>query len=89
MGWRFLGVVLVSAACAGPRPAAEPAGMDVDAPPPNVIYILADDLGYGDLGVYGQALIDTPNLDRLAAERMVFTQHYAGSTPSARRRARR
>ncbi len=87
IGWCFLGVVLVSAACAEPQPADEPAGMDVDAPPPNVIYILADDLGYGDLGVYGQALIDTPNLDRLAAEGMVFTQHYAGSTVCAPSRA--
>jgi len=46
---------------------------------PNIIYILADDLGYGDLGCYGQKYIKTPNLDRLAAEGMKFTQHYAGS----------
>ena len=50
---------------------------------PNVIYILADDLGYGDLGCYGQTRIDTPNLDRMAAEGMRFTQHYAGSTVCA------
>lgn len=49
------------------------------ADPPNVIYILADDLGYGELGSYGQTLIRTPNLDRLAAEGMRFTQHYSGS----------
>ncbi len=47
--------------------------------PPNVIYILADDLGYGELGSYGQALIKTPNLDRLASHGMRFTQHYSGS----------
>ena len=47
--------------------------------PPNVIYILADDLGYGELGSYGQTLIQTPNLDRLATEGMRFTQHYSGS----------
>ena len=47
---------------------------------PNIIYILADDLGYGDLGCYGQKIIQTPNLDRLAAEGMKFNQHYAGST---------
>ena len=42
---------------------------------PNIIYILADDIGYGDLGCYGQQKIETPNLDRLAAEGMRFTQH--------------
>lgn len=46
---------------------------------PNVIYILADDLGYGDLGCYGQKLIKTPNTDRIASEGMKFTQHYAGN----------
>ena len=49
----------------------------------NVIYILADDLGYGDLGCYGQTKIHTPNIDRLAAEGLLFTQHYAGCTVSA------
>jgi arylsulfatase A len=47
---------------------------------PNIIYILADDLGYGDLGCYGQKVIQTPHLDKLAAEGMRFTQHYSGST---------
>lgn len=50
---------------------------------PNIIYILADDLGYGDLGCYGQKDIRTPHLDRMAAEGMRFTQHYAGSTVCA------
>jgi arylsulfatase A-like enzyme len=49
--------------------------------------ILADDLGYGDLGCYGQTRIRTPNLDRLAAEGMRFTQCYAGSTVCAPSRA--
>ena len=48
-------------------------------PPPNIIYILADDLGYNELGSYGQKIIRTPNLDQLAAEGMRFTQHYSGS----------
>ncbi|MFI4911647.1 MAG: arylsulfatase [Sedimentisphaeraceae bacterium JB056] len=50
---------------------------------PNIIYILADDLGYGDLGCYGQKQIKTPNIDKMAAEGMKFTQHYAGSTVCA------
>lgn len=50
---------------------------------PNIIYILADDLGYGDLGCYGQQTLTTPNLDRMAVEGMRFTQHYAGSTVCA------
>ncbi|MFO1447334.1 MAG: arylsulfatase [Opitutaceae bacterium] len=49
------------------------------ASPPNIIFILADDLGYGDLGVYGQKEIQTPNIDRLAAQGVRFTQFYAGS----------
>ena len=51
--------------------------------PLNVIYILADDLGYGDLGCYGQEKIKTPHIDQMAAEGMQFTQHYAGCTVSA------
>lgn len=46
---------------------------------PNIIFILADDLGYGDLGCYGQKKIETPNIDRLAANGMRFTQHYSGA----------
>ena len=46
---------------------------------PNIIYILADDLGYGELGCYGQKKIKTPHIDQLAAEGMRFTQHYSGS----------
>ena len=50
---------------------------------PNIIFIMADDMGYGDLGCYGQKKIKTPNLDKMAAEGMKFTQHYAGSTVCA------
>lgn len=54
---------------------------------PNVIYILADDLGYGDLSCFGQTFFQTPNLDTMAAEGMIFTDHYAGSTVCAPSRA--
>ena len=47
---------------------------------PNIIYIMADDLGYGDLGCYGQKVLRTPHIDRLAAEGLRFTDHYAGHT---------
>lgn len=52
-------------------------------PPPNIIYILADDLGYGDLSCNGQTHFQTPNIDRLAAEGMKFARHYSGSTVCA------
>jgi len=58
-----------------PRPSKKPKG----PLRPNIIMIVADDLGYGDLGSYGQKLIKTPNLDRLAAEGLRFTDAYAGS----------
>ena len=47
---------------------------------PNIIYILADDMGYGDVGVYGQQKIKTPNIDKLANEGIKFTDHYSGQT---------
>lgn len=50
---------------------------------PNIIYILADDLGYGDLSCYGQKRFNTPNIDRLAKNGMLFTRHYAGCTVCA------
>lgn len=51
--------------------------------PPNIIFILADDLSWGDLGCYGQKKIKTPNIDRIASEGMTFTQAYAGSSVCA------
>lgn len=50
---------------------------------PNVVFILADDLGYGDLSFLGQSRFQTPNIDRLASQGKFFTQHYAGSSVSA------
>ena len=50
---------------------------------PNIIFIMCDDMGYGDLGCYGQPYISTPNIDKLAQEGMRFTQAYAGSPVSA------
>lgn len=54
---------------------------------PNVVFILADDLGWGDIAPYGQKVVPTPNLDRLTREGMRFTQHYAGSTVCSPSRA--
>ncbi len=54
---------------------------------PNIIYLMCDDMGYGDLGCYGQKFIATPNIDRLATQGMRFTQAYAGSPVSAPSRA--
>ncbi len=55
-------------------------GSNKEVPPkPNIIYILADDLGYGELGAYGQVKIKTPNIDALAKNGMLFTQHYSGA----------
>lgn len=54
-----------------------------DSRPPNVIFILADDLGYGDIGAFGQKLIKTPHLDRMAAEGARYVQSYAGATVCA------
>jgi Sulfatase len=67
--------LLALATCSSPVCAAEAK--------PNIVFILADDLGYGDLGCYGQTKIRTPNLDRMAAEGMRFTNFYAGSTVCA------
>ncbi|MDA0684603.1 MAG: arylsulfatase [Bacteroidetes bacterium] len=54
-------------------------GCAQESTPPNIIYILADDLGYNELGSYGQTIIQTPRLDQLANQGVRFTQHYSGS----------
>jgi arylsulfatase A-like enzyme len=60
---------------------------DPEASRANIILILADDLGYGDLSCYGQKVLSTPNLDRMASEGILFTRHYCGSTVCAPSRA--
>lgn len=63
---------------------AAPAGVqDPGKTKPNIIFLLCDDLGYGDIGCYGQQKIKTPYLDRMAAEGLRFTQAYAGTTVCA------
>ena len=79
--WTALSIILaLTAAALG---SADSADTPIDHRPPNIIYVLADDLGYGDLSCYGQKTLETPNLDRMAAEGMRFTRHYAGSTVCA------
>ncbi len=66
------------AACSGPDRGRERDEASADGPP-NVVFVLADDLGWGELGSYGQARIRTPALDRMAREGLRFTDHYSGS----------
>lgn len=72
-------LVVILSACSSKKEAKKTAS----APMPNIVYILADDLGYGDLSCYGQEKFQTPNIDKLASDGMLFTQHYAGSTVCA------
>src|SRR5690554_5720952 len=74
-------ILLLTSGCDNIQPAEDQAGK------PNIIYILADDLGYGDLSCYGQHRFNTPNIDALAERGVLFTQHYAGSTVCAPSRA--
>ncbi len=69
-------VALIGVSCSTRQQTEEPR-------PPNIIYIIADDLGYGDLSCYGQKRFQTPNIDGLAEEGMRFTQHYAGTAVCA------
>jgi arylsulfatase A-like enzyme len=86
-GWRRAGIAIVlgmatttALAAWGAQPSGPAAST---AHKPSIIFILADDLGYGDLGCYGQTRIKTPNLDQLAADGIRFTNFYAGSTVCA------
>ncbi len=70
---KYLAAILLLIGAADPQ----------DAPRPNIVFIQADDLGYGDLSCYGQKKFQTPNLDRMAAEGTRFSQYYAGNTVCA------
>ena len=62
---------------------AQPDSAKASTGRPNLIWIMADDLGYADLGCYGQKVITTPNIDRMAKEGMRFTHFYSGATVCA------
>ncbi len=80
---RVVTLVIAAAAVLGP-PIIKARPLRADqAARPNIILMMADDLGYAELGCYGQKWIKTPNLDRLAGEGMRFTQHYSGNAVCA------
>lgn len=80
LAWPARGLIVVSLILASGSIVATPT---FAADPPNLIWIMADDLGYGELGCYGQQVISTPHLDRMAGEGMRFTNFYAGATVCA------
>lgn len=83
----FNGAVLLGLSALAVQPAAAQSKKKTTEKLPNIIYIMCDDMGYGDLGCYGQPYINTPNLDAMAAQGMRFTQAYSGSPVSAPSRA--
>jgi len=76
----FIGLLIVPTLYACKKKASE---KTYNQQKPNIVFILADDLGYGDLSCYGQQNFQTPNLDKMAAGGMRFTQHYSGTTVCA------
>ncbi len=76
----FMGLLIISVSVACKKQVSEKTDKQQK---PNIVFILADDLGYGDLSCYGQQHFQTPNLDKMAAGGMRFTQHYAGTSVCA------
>jgi arylsulfatase len=83
-GWGWLGLVLVASFCG--RACSEPAA-SLEARRPNIVFILTDDQGYGDLSCHGNPVLKTPNLDRLHAEAVRFTDFHVSPTCSPTRAA--
>lgn len=83
MAIQLLTVVVFLTSCGEKKMESKVEETTLKSKKPNIIYILADDLGYGDLGVYGQEKIKTPHLDKFATRGIRFTQHYSGSTVCA------
>ena len=75
-----LGIAAILISTTGCKTKSEKPAVKTDHQKPNIIFVLADDLGYGDLGSYGQDSLLTPNLDQMAKEGMRFTECYAGNT---------
>ncbi|MGB4901204.1 MAG: arylsulfatase [Saprospiraceae bacterium] len=78
LGQRMMVLMTVMIICGACRNNGKQVSKKTETAKPNIIYILADDLGYGDLSCYGQKRFLSPNIDRMAKEGMTFTQHYAG-----------
>ncbi len=76
---KAVGSGAVSMALQGCANATQRTGFGANRKKPNIVYIIADDLGYAEVGCYGQKKIKTPNIDKLAAQGMKFTQHYSGN----------
>ena len=75
--------LLIAIVCAFTLVATASRSLAAAGSKPNIIFVLADDLGYGDIGRFGQKIIKTPNLDRMAKEGITLTSFYAGSTVCA------
>lgn len=85
---RWTTALLFTAACAAsPTPAAQTSAATENDRPPNIIIIMTDDLGWGDIGLNGASLIDTPNIDRIGEEGIQLTSFYAGSNVCSPSRA--